>query len=299
MTIPQPPEPTGSQPDNSQPDAPQAPPAYVPPAEPHTSQYAQQQYPQPTQQYAQQQPYGQPQYGQPGYAQPGYAQPTEGLAIAGLITGILFWPAGIIISPIALSKIKKTGNGGRGLAIAGLILSILGALGTIAGIIVFAISIAISAATIGTIANQTENLGEITSSVGVGEAAVTESGLSYTVNEMQCGIGEVGEDYSTTEPTGEYCRVSLTFLNGSDSSEYLTGTATGYIGSSQYSDDSLAATYAAMAEGKVDDSSYAEVTPGNEVTTDLYFDVPAGSELDRIEFQSFSSILDGSVEVVF
>lgn len=295
MTIPQPPE---SNDQNQPPVPPEQAPAVVPPAQSPAPQYAQQ-----APQYAQQPQYAQPGYPQPGqppYAQPGYGQPpTEGLAVAGLITGILFWPAGIIISPLALSKIKKTGNGGKGLAIAGLILSIIGALGTIAAIILTVVSFAIAGVAVGTAIDQGSDIGEVTSSVGVGEAAVTKSGLSYTVNDIECGIGEVGEDFSTTEPTGEFCRVGVTFLNGSDKSEYFSGTATGYIGSASYTDDSLAATYAAMAEGGIDDSSYTEITPGNEITTDLYFDVPAGSQLERIEFQSFANFLDGSVEVVF
>jgi len=329
VTIPQPPESTDpNQPGPVQPDANQTP--AVPPVEPQppqAPQYAQQQpqYAQQPQQYTQPQPgYGQqPPYGQQGYAQPGqqgygqpgqqgyaqpgqpgYAPPTESLAIVGLITGILFWPAGIIISPIALSKIKKNGLGGRGLAIAGLILSIVGAIGTIGAIILSVISIALSAATVGTIIDQTdnfgENLGEVTSSVGVGEAAVTESGLSYTVNDIECGIGPVGESYSTVEPTGEFCRVGITFLNGSDEGEYFSGTnATGYIGTAEYTADSLATSYAALAEGETDETSYSEINPGIEVSTDLYFDVPEGTQLERVEFTSFMNPFDGSVEVVF
>ena len=59
------------------------------------------------------------QYPQQNFQQ--QAAPTEGLAIAALITGLLFWPAGLIISPMALSRIKRNHTGGRGMAIAGLI----------------------------------------------------------------------------------------------------------------------------------------------------------------------------------
>ncbi len=71
---------------------------------------------------------------------PQQAAPTEGLAIAALITGLLFWPAGLIISPIALSRIKRNNTGGRGMAIAGLILSIVGLVcGIIAAIFFFTV----------------------------------------------------------------------------------------------------------------------------------------------------------------
>ncbi|MGV0764803.1 DUF4190 domain-containing protein [Mycolicibacterium sp. XJ647] len=53
-------------------------------------------------------------------------QRTNGLAIAALVcplvTCVLF-PLGIIFGHIALSQIARTGEGGRGLAIAGLVIS--------------------------------------------------------------------------------------------------------------------------------------------------------------------------------
>jgi hypothetical protein len=102
---------------------------------PESGQYPQ--YPQP--QYGQPQ-YGQPQYGQPPqyppqypppYGQPppygyGYAQQpvgTNGMAIASLILAFLCSLAGLITGIIALNQIGKSGQNGRGLAIAGIIVS--------------------------------------------------------------------------------------------------------------------------------------------------------------------------------
>ncbi|MGB3909230.1 MAG: DUF4190 domain-containing protein [Pseudolysinimonas sp.] len=62
-----------------------------------------------------------PAYGQtptPGY----YAPPTNTLAIIALILGFLVPIGGIICGHIALNQIKRTGEGGRGLALAGLII---------------------------------------------------------------------------------------------------------------------------------------------------------------------------------
>lgn len=66
----------------------------------------------------------------PGYPPPpvGYPQPTRptnGMAIAALICGLLFAPLGIIFGHISLSQIRRTGEQGRGLAIAGLVLGYL------------------------------------------------------------------------------------------------------------------------------------------------------------------------------
>lgn len=71
----------------------------------------------------------------PGYA--GYGQPASErynvLAIVSLISAFFVSLAAVITGHIALSQIKKTGEKGRGLAIAGLV---LGYLGLIAGLIV-------------------------------------------------------------------------------------------------------------------------------------------------------------------
>jgi amino acid transporter len=61
------------------------------------------------------------------------------MAIAALITGIFATFVGIILGIIALNRIKKSGNGGKGLAIAGII---VGSLGTIFAGIIVAIALA-------------------------------------------------------------------------------------------------------------------------------------------------------------
>ncbi len=61
-------------------------------------------------------------YGYPQYPQP---QSTNALAIVSLVCAFLFAPLGIIFGHISLSQIKKTGEEGRGLAIAGLVISYL------------------------------------------------------------------------------------------------------------------------------------------------------------------------------
>jgi hypothetical protein len=83
------------------------------------------------------QPYGQQPYGQPpGYPaapppQYGYAPNpygpvktgTNGMAIASLVCAFFCSILGLIFGIVALNQIKQTGQGGRGLAIAGLVIS--------------------------------------------------------------------------------------------------------------------------------------------------------------------------------
>jgi hypothetical protein len=73
-------------------------------------------------------PYGQP--SAPGWGQP---RKTNGLAIAALVCGIgqlllgiLAGIPGIILGFVALSQIRRTGDNGRGMAIAGIVLGFIG-----------------------------------------------------------------------------------------------------------------------------------------------------------------------------
>jgi len=113
--------------------------AAYPPAPPAAPQYQQQAQPvQPG--------YVQPQYQPPAYAQSGYSQvgaKTNTFAIVGLITSFFLQVVGLILSIIALGQIKRTGEGGRSLAIAGIIIS---SVGIVVGIIVAIIYIVIFAA---------------------------------------------------------------------------------------------------------------------------------------------------------
>jgi peptidyl-prolyl cis-trans isomerase B (cyclophilin B) len=58
-------------------------------------------------------------YSQPA---PGLGQRTNGLAIGALVSSLFIAPLGIILGHLALSQIQRTGEGGRGLAIAGLVI---------------------------------------------------------------------------------------------------------------------------------------------------------------------------------
>jgi peptidyl-prolyl cis-trans isomerase B (cyclophilin B) len=61
-------------------------------------------------------------YGYPGYPQP---QPTNALAVASLVCAFLFAPLGIVFGHVSLAQIRKTGEEGRGMAVAGLVISYL------------------------------------------------------------------------------------------------------------------------------------------------------------------------------
>lgn len=143
-------EPT-PQPQNTQPPA--APPAYVPPAYPPGAQ---------TPPYAAPGAYQPPAY--PGTANPyaygGYAaaQKTNTLSIVSLIASIagFIWIlpfvgslAGAIMGHIALNQIKQTGEKGRGMALAGVIVGWAGLALVVIGVIIFFGLIAVAGSTTG------------------------------------------------------------------------------------------------------------------------------------------------------
>ncbi|GAB1643218.1 DUF4190 domain-containing protein [Krasilnikovia sp. MM14-A1259] len=67
------------------------------------------------------QPYGQSPYGTPQYAQPYAAAPsTNTMAILALVFAFIFSPAAIVMGHVAKKQIRQTGEGGEGLATAGL-----------------------------------------------------------------------------------------------------------------------------------------------------------------------------------
>lgn len=87
---------------------------------------------------AQQPQYQTPAYQQPAYQQPQYQQPmqsqkTNGFAIASFVCSLLCISLlGIIFGHVGLSQINRNREGGRGLAVAGLILGYIGLVVTIA-----------------------------------------------------------------------------------------------------------------------------------------------------------------------
>ncbi|MEQ1737918.1 MAG: DUF4190 domain-containing protein [Rhodoglobus sp.] len=78
---------------------------------------------------------------------PAAGRPTNVLAIIALVAAFVFPLAGIVIGHIALGQIKKTGESGHGLAMAG---TVLGYVFSVIWILVFVISVALPFLIIGT-----------------------------------------------------------------------------------------------------------------------------------------------------
>lgn len=124
MTTPEPPR--EGQPYHAEPPVQDQPYYPEPPVQPY-AEYPAQQYPAapyPPQQYPPQQPYPYP------YPYPP-ARQTNGMAIAAMVLGILwvYWVGSIlalVFGYLARAEIKRTGQGGDGMAIAGIVLGWVG-----------------------------------------------------------------------------------------------------------------------------------------------------------------------------
>lgn len=234
---------------------------------------------------AQSNPYAAPgAYGQQPYAPP--AQ-TDGLAIGALIAGILFWPAGVVLSLMALSKIKRTGTGGRGFAIAGLILSIVGFIGTIISVVFFVFLIAAAPQAVSSL----DGTDEIQQSVSLGETGTTDNGIAFTATAVECGIPSVSNSYDTVEADGQFCKVSLTVQNNDIKPfTYTSNYSSAYVGDTEYASDSDAG-YATDEEV----ANYEELNPGASVDTVVFFDIPADATITRLVFSEDYS--GGSIEI--
>jgi hypothetical protein len=119
---------------------------HTPPPAPPEKSTRPEQHPVTAEPYAAQPGSGYPTSTTPGYGAPGHptAPTTNTLSIVSLVTGFFCGIAAVITGHIALAQIKRTGEGGRGLAIAGLVLGYVGVCLTMLAVIfsiVFAASL--------------------------------------------------------------------------------------------------------------------------------------------------------------
>lgn len=137
-------------------------------------------------------PYGgyPPPYDPYGYPRP---RPTNGMAIASLICAFVFAPLGIIFGHISLSQIKRTGEEGHGLAVAGLVISYLITIGSIIAML-FVVWLAIAV---------TRQVNELDSQYPDVTAAPTTPGDGLPDFDPPPNLGANCAYPSTTEPASK------------------------------------------------------------------------------------------------
>jgi hypothetical protein len=122
---------------------------------------------------------------------------------------------------------------------------------------------------------------------------VRDGKFAFTVTAVTCGIAQVGTNvYLIQKAQGQYCRASMKVENiGNEaqtmfeSNQYLFDTT-----GRKFSADSTASLY--------DDSAklmFEAINPGNSINGNVYFDVPIGTKVSKLELHD--SMFSGGITV--
>lgn len=256
-------------------------------------------------------PGGQPGYGRAPYARPGsgYSQGPSGtppygavypgavagtstLAIVGLILAFFFWPAGLVVSGLALRQTRRTGQQGRGLALAGVIISSAVLLLTIAGLTI-GIAVHRSAEAGRTATTSTFIGGTGTGGTGTGAAPTPAGpvphgaiGSTLTVTDHSFSGAVTGTYQATlqsvtpltpgpydTKPTGQYVGVviALKGLTGTCSTDLFDYEVVDSQGTAYHGDSFVSTEKVPMFTGST------SFTAGDLARGSMVFDLPAKS----------------------
>ncbi len=143
------------------------------------------------------------QSGYSGQPQGHDARPTSVAAIIGLIGAFVFWPVGLVASIIGISHTRPGRKKGRGIAIAGLIISALAAIGT-AVVIAFIAVVASDPA----VQDSVQQLDDISNGV---EATSGDATGDVVIDSCEAGdYGAINADATVTNSTEVPATYSIT-----------------------------------------------------------------------------------------
>jgi hypothetical protein len=138
---------------------------------------------------------------QPAYGQPGYQAPkTNTMAILGLVFAFVFSPLGVVFSAIGLKQIKERRESGRGLALAGLIISIISIVLGILLIVLFATVLAPAV-------EKAAQAQSASSSAGPSGAPADANGVVAACQVIVPAVVNLESDLSTVETPEDYASV--------------------------------------------------------------------------------------------
>ncbi len=221
---------------------------------------------------------------------------TNALAIWGFILAIFLPLIGLILSIVALSQIKNRHEGGKGLAIAGIIIA--------STLLFFQLIIFVS------LVNGAKNISTSTSSSNNSQSPsntstkpaelakigqpVRDGKFEFTVTSIDCGKNSVGtNEYLTKQAQGQFCLLNLTVKNiGNESQTFSdSGQLLFDANGNKYSSDSGASFYANPSGS----TFLNQINPGNSVTGAVVFDIPKGVTPTQAELHD--SAFSGGVKV--
>jgi hypothetical protein len=134
--------------------------------------------------------------------------------------------------------------------------------------------------------------GESANAVGLNQA-VQDGKFEFTVTGVDCSKSSLGAAPVATEATGVFCLVDVSVANIGNEAQTLDSTSQyGYdAAGKKYSTDTEAALY--LENGG--DTLFEQLNPGASVDGVLVFDVPAGTQLTKLELHD--SMFSGGVTV--
>ncbi|MCG2801187.1 MAG: DUF4190 domain-containing protein, partial [Cellulomonas sp.] len=248
------------------------------------------------------------QYGAPAAAAP----KTETTAILGHIFAFLIWPVGLVLSIVGLSKTKKNATSGGGLAIAGIIISVLAAL---ASVLTVALLIAAARTTGSALDDASRDLSSALASAQASASALADGGTAGTPDAS--AVAAFGEAFEFED--GVQVQVSQPAAFAPSASAFTgTGGFTNFVSfdvtvtnNSTEPFQPLMMSFAATSGGVAGEDVYdseanvtgmgpeGDVLPGNTVTftvayavkdpADLQLDVLTGFDYDTVYFTSTGS----------
>lgn len=223
---------------------------------------------------------------------------TNGLAIWGFILAIFLPLIGLILSIVAMSQIKKRNEGGKGLAIAGIV---IGSILLFFQFLIF-VSLVNGAKNVSTNTSSNNGSQQSNSSSNSKPAEVAKIGqavrdgkFEFTVTGFSCGQTSVGTNqYLTKQAQGQFCMLNLSIKNIGDQAQSLfSGNQKLLNGTTQYSADDQATMYAEPSGTST--TWFNDINPGNSVSGTIVFDVPKGVTPNQAELHDSS--FSGGVKV--
>jgi hypothetical protein len=257
--------------------------------------------------------YGTAQYGTAQYGAPAATgAKTETTAILGRVFAFLIWPVGLVLSIVGLTKTKKNGTSGGGLAIAGIIVSVLAAIASVLTVILL---IAAASSTSDALDDASRDLASALASAEAEASALPDEDVDETPDAS--AVAAFGEGFEFEDGVVVQVSQPAAFTP----SEYAyTGTSgfTSFVSfdvtvtnNSTEPFQPLMMSFATTSAGVAGEDIYdsesnvtgmgpdGDVLPGNTVTftvayavqdpADLQLDVTTGFDYDTVYFTSAGS----------
>jgi hypothetical protein len=121
---------------------------------------------------------------------------------------------------------------------------------------------------------------------------VRDGKFQFVVSKVTCGIKTVGSEYLNTTAQGQFCRVDMSITNIGDEPQTM-------FADNQTAFDTKGRKFSADSEASIYDNKsevlFEEINPGNTVKGRVYFDVPKGVKLAKVELHD--SLFSGGVMV--